>query len=243
MCHNVILAIVMIGSLYAAGVRSQSLADAVAAAANAVGSSAGAVAAAAAADAAAAANAPPENRYRPIYKFDGASGGFCYPDYPSSSNDGTCRTTLDQRAPVFVRVDTCGDDTVYTYWLWYGLQQPCIAGPADNGHGNDWERVSVFVRNSQVQKVLFHQHSGQYTRVRGTFESEGERPVVYIGKIAHGSYHAQCDGKCSFDSGSICRQVLDASFGERKQLESAKSSSLRCYMQPCFRSSAVGPVA
>ena len=64
------------------------------------------------------------NRYRPIYRFDGASGGYCYPDYPSSSNDGTCRTTLDQRAPVFVRVDACGDDTVYTYWLWYGLQQP-----------------------------------------------------------------------------------------------------------------------
>jgi len=138
------------------------------------------------------------NRYRPIYKFDGASGGYCYPDYPSSSNDGTCHTTLNQRAPVFVRVDTCGGDTVYTYYLWYGKQQPCIAGPADDGHGNDWERVSVFVKNNQVQKVLFHQHSGQYTRVRGTFESEGERPVVYIGKIAHGSYHAQCDGKCSF---------------------------------------------
>ena len=44
------------------------LGDAVATAANAAANAV-----------AAAANAPPEFRYRPIYKFDGASGGFLLP--------------------------------------------------------------------------------------------------------------------------------------------------------------------
>ena len=137
------------------------------------------------------------NLYRPIYKFDGSSSSYCYPDYPSSKNDGRCITHLNQKAPVYVQVNKCSGYTVYTYWLWYGKQKPCIA-VFDKGHGNDWERVSVYVKQSSVKKVLFHQHGGHYTRVRGSFEIVGERPVVYIGKVAHGSYHSGCDGKCSF---------------------------------------------
>jgi len=97
-----------------------------------------------------------------------ASCGFCYLDYPSS-------TILNQTAPVLsalthVVIPLTNFDMVDN--------SHALNGPADDGCGNDWEYVSVFVRNNQVQKVLFHQHSGQYTRVRGTFESEGERPVV-----------------------------------------------------------------
>ena len=53
------------------------LGDAVATAANAAATAVAAAAAAAAATA--AATAPPEFRYCPIYKFDGASGGFLLP--------------------------------------------------------------------------------------------------------------------------------------------------------------------
>ena len=55
--------------------------------------------------------------------------------------------------------------------------------------------------NGQVAKVVFHQHDGHYTRrhaVLGTYDTEGDRPIVYIRKIAHGSYHAHCDGRCTF---------------------------------------------
>ncbi len=136
------------------------------------------------------------NKYRPIYKFDGSASSYCYPDYPSQANDGRCVTSMNSRSPVYVQQSACGSYTVYTYYLWYGKQKGCIA-VFDKGHGNDWERVSVYVQNGQAKKVIFHQHSGHYTRRRGEFQRDGERVIVYIGKVAHGSYHHQCDGKCS----------------------------------------------
>ena len=143
--------------------------------------------------------------YLPIFKFDRAADDNCYPDQPSSENDNKCVQTLNKHAPVYYEVDTCEGQTVYSYWLWYGLQKPCIA-VFDEGHGNDWEHVSVYVNpsNGQVNKVVFHQHGGHYTRRRGTYQSEGERPIVYIGKIAHGSYHIDCNGKCSFSDLFTC---------------------------------------
>ena len=56
----------------------------------------------------------------------------------------------------------------------------------------------MFVENERVQRVIYHLHAEHYTRVRGSFEQSGERPHVYIGKTAHGSYHAKCDGVCDF---------------------------------------------
>ena len=139
-----------------------------------------------------------QSNYIPIYKFDGAASKYCYPDWPSSQNDNKCVTTLNKNAPVFYEVDTCDGQTVYTYWLWYGLQKPCILNQGT--HGDDWEHVSVYVNPSdeKVSKVVFHQHGGHYTRRRGEYQTEGERPIVYVGKIAHGSYHVDCNGHCSF---------------------------------------------
>ena len=139
-----------------------------------------------------------QSNYIPIYKFDGASSEYCYPDWPSSHNDNNCVTTFNSTAPVFYEVDTCDGQTVYTYWLWYGLQKPCIFNQGT--HGNDWEHVSVYVNpsNGLVSKVVFHQHGGHYTRRRGKYQAKGERSIVYVGKIAHGSYHIDCNGHCSF---------------------------------------------
>ena len=139
-----------------------------------------------------------QSNYIPIFKLDGSSSEYCYPDWPSSQNDNQCVTSFNPNAPVFYEVDTCNGQTVYTYWLWYGLQKPCILNQGT--HGDDWEHVSVYVNpsNGLVTKVVYHQHSGHYTRRRGTYQAEGERPIVYIGKIAHGSYHTDCNGHCSF---------------------------------------------
>ena len=141
-----------------------------------------------------------EYSYVPVYKFDNSSSEYCYPDSPSSENDFVCVTTLNPNAPVFYEVDNCDGLMVYTYWLWYGRQKTCIVDAVYSGHGNDWEDVSVYVnpRNGKVVKVVYHQHNGYYTRRRGTYEFEGERPVVYVGKIGHGSYHSHCNGQCSF---------------------------------------------
>ena len=139
-----------------------------------------------------------QSNYIPIYKFDGASSEYCYPDWPSSQNDNQCVTNFNPNAPVFYEVETCNGQTVYTYWLWYGLQKPCIFNQGT--HGNDWEHVSVYVNpsNGLVSKVVYHQHGGHYTRRRGKYQAKGERPIVYVGKIAHGSYHIDCNGRCSF---------------------------------------------
>ena len=139
------------------------------------------------------------DRYLPIFRFDRDQRNFCYPDYPTSQNDNRCVNDLNPNAPVFYEVDTCGNgQTVYTYWLWYGWQRPCIRF-FDDGHGNDWEHISVYVNpdTKKVTQVVFYQHAGWYTRGSGKFESEGDRPVVYIGKVAHGSYHSHCTGRCS----------------------------------------------
>lgn len=135
-------------------------------------------------------------KYKPIYYFDGSGPSHCLPDWPSSGNDNTCRTSFLANTPSFVQYNICGSDEVYTYWLWYGDQKGCIV-VFDQGHGNDWEHVSVFVRDGEVKKVIYFQHKGRYTRRRGTFSMSGERPHVYVGKIGHGSYHAGCDGVCS----------------------------------------------
>ena len=139
-----------------------------------------------------------ESSYVPIFKFDGSASEYCFPDTPSAANDNQCVESLDENAPVYYRVDTCNGQTVYTYYLWYGTQMPCIKY-FDEGHGNDWEHVSVYVDSSStVSKVVFHQHGGHYTRKRGTYQAEGERPIVYVGKVAHGSYHIDCNGRCSW---------------------------------------------
>lgn len=136
-------------------------------------------------------------RFAPVYFFDGNGPEYCLPDWPSSTNNNNCRTSFLENTPSFVQYNICGMDEVYTFWLWYGDQKRCII-IFDKGHDDDWEHVSVFVRDGKVQKVTYFQHTGQYTRRRGTFEMSGERPHVYVGKVGHGSYHARCDGKCSF---------------------------------------------
>ena len=146
-----------------------------------------------------------EYRYLPIFKFDGSAQDYCYPGWPSKQNDEKCNKNFDPSAPVFFQLDYCDGYTIYTYWLWYGLQRACIFNAGR--HGNDWEHVSVYVdKNGQVAKVVFFQHNGHYTRRRGSYSSEGERPIVFIGKVAHGSYHDYCNGRCSWSEffGDAC---------------------------------------
>lgn len=140
-------------------------------------------------------------KYAPIYYFDGKAKDNCVPDYATSRNNGRCRKGFHSATPTYVRHNTCRGYDVYTFYLWYGWQKKCIdlgvfSGGAHGQHDNDWEPVSVYVRHGRVQHVMYHQHSHHYTRKRGTFGRSGERPHVYVGKLAHGSYHIGCNGKC-----------------------------------------------
>lgn len=132
-------------------------------------------------------------KYRPVYHFDQLFLDYCTPDWPTSANDETCKSSWQSDTPVYYQFSTCENYNVITYWLWYGEQKPCTL--ADPGHGNDWERISLYlVGDSALSKVKYYQHKGWYTRRRGLFESDGSRPKAWIGKIAHGSYHNWCDG-------------------------------------------------
>jgi hypothetical protein len=46
--------------------------------------------------------------------------------------------------------------------------------------------------HSEIAAVVYWQHAGHYTRIahRNGFETSGTHPVVYVGKLAHGSYHS-----------------------------------------------------
>ncbi|CAF1508670.1 unnamed protein product [Rotaria magnacalcarata] len=55
---------------------------------------------------------------------------------------------------------------------------------------------------SDVAAVSYYQHNGHYTRIG--FDSSGTHPVVYSGKLAHGSYHdsntfsSPTGGECTY---------------------------------------------
>jgi hypothetical protein len=74
-------------------------------------------------------------------------------------------------------------------------------------HHGDWENIIVILSEDEtrVASVSYFQHGGWYTRIAGPrdapctaigrcdgpggFETVNGRPVVYVGKIAHGSFH------------------------------------------------------
>ena len=140
-------------------------------------------------------------RYKPIFKYDGEAYKNCFPDWATSSNNGQCRDTLNTNAPVYYQTTSCSGTMVYTYWHWYGWQNNCDC--CNGAHDDDWEHISVYVQNNQANKVVFHQHAGHYTRRRGEFERSGERPIVYVGKNAHGSYHIGCNGREWWNPGKV----------------------------------------
>lgn len=74
------------------------------------------------------------------------------------------------------------------YWFFYGWQDYCSPGQGE--HPADWERIVVKIVDAQLDRVMYFQHQGQYTRVPGNYSVyDGTHPVVYVGKNSHGSYH------------------------------------------------------
>ena len=79
------------------------------------------------------------------------------------------------------------------YWWFYGFQKHCNPahlGP-DGSHHGDWEHVVITTTpdRSQVEYVTYELHGQWYTR--RDFPQENNRPLVYVGKVGHGSYHNQ----------------------------------------------------
>jgi hypothetical protein len=108
--------------------------------------------------------------------------------------------------PTYYQLRTFGSQVRITYWWFYGFQHPCFA--SEGQHNGDWEHVMVTLKQdrSDIAAVSYWQHTGYYTRIAGPrdapctpggtgrcessgFSREGTHPIVYSGKIGHGSYH------------------------------------------------------
>jgi tectonin-like protein/necrosis inducing protein (NPP1) len=127
--------------------------------------------------------------------------------------ENTNRSTLGTAAtPTYYRITSVGKQTRIYYWWFYGFQHPCTG---DQGqHNGDWEHVVVTLseNQSQIAAVTFYQHDGFYTRIAGPrdapctpggigrcdgpagFRQLNGRPLVYVGAVAHGSYHDTSNG-------------------------------------------------
>jgi hypothetical protein len=84
------------------------------------------------------------------------------------------------------------------YWWFYGFQTPCNLAELgeDGAHHGDWEHILVTTSpdRESVDAVTYYFHESWYTRQN--FRTEDERPVVYVGKLAHGSYHTDARPNC-----------------------------------------------
>lgn len=86
-----------------------------------------------------------------------------------------------------IDIDIIAKTEYVMYWFFYGWQDYC--SPGIGAHHADWERVVVKVVNGMLDRVMYFQHSGWYTREPGNYEVVGTHPLVYVGKNNHGSYH------------------------------------------------------
>ncbi|MFW7380515.1 MAG: Vps62-related protein [Oligoflexus sp.] len=67
-------------------------------------------------------------------------------------------------------------------------------------HDADWKRIAAKIKRGQLDQVMFYQHSGHYTKKPGNMQIlNGTRPVVYVRKNSHDSYHdAGGTGSCLY---------------------------------------------
>ncbi len=127
---------------------------------------------------------------------------------PFERHENTDKASLQNGSvPTYYQIRAYGQQVRIHYWWFYGYQHPCFADMGS--HNGDWEHVMVTLAEDQsrVAAVTYYQHNGSYTRIAGPrdapctpagtgrcqgsrgFPSEGTHPIVYVGKLAHGSYH------------------------------------------------------
>ncbi|KAG7157359.1 hypothetical protein Hamer_G005779 [Homarus americanus] len=113
------------------------------------------------------------------------------------NHDQICNTNyntmIDAAVPIYWKSMECGNAVHVAYWFFYGYQDTC--SPGAGAHDADWEHIVVKVidvdtSNEKLDKVMYYQHEGRYTRKQGNYEVYNtNHPIVYVGKNSHGSYH------------------------------------------------------
>lgn len=102
------------------------------------------------------------------------------------------------QVPTYYKVRRCGSNGQIRiqYWWFYGYQQNSILDIlGESDHPADWEHIMLTLSEDRqsVAAVTYYQHSGWYTKIVGAgsanFPVENGRPIAFVGKTAHGSYH------------------------------------------------------
>merc|ERR1712008_662372 len=90
--------------------------------------------------------------HRPLLRFDGSAQTFCYPDMATNENNNQCKP-FNSSAPIYYNIAFCGNDDAFmklAWHFWYGKQKGCDPFGVDQGHGDDWEHITVnFVRDGK----------------------------------------------------------------------------------------------
>jgi len=124
--------------------------------------------------------------------FPGDAGEY-YEARKSGNTSRICNTSYssieNNQIPIYYQFAAASPDTLYVmYWFFYGWQDYC--SPGEGEHHADWERICVKIVNQTLDRVMFFQHEGQYTKNPGNYSrSYPTHPMVYVGKNNHGSYH------------------------------------------------------
>jgi len=107
------------------------------------------------------------------------------------------------------------------YWFFYGYQSHCAPQGRvfqqifDSGsHDGDWEHIIVTTApgGGDVAYVTYYLHGDYYTRKKGSFEMSEGHPVVFVGGIAHASYHRRAKGTTL--PGLACDEWSDPASGD-----------------------------
>ncbi len=187
---------------------------------------------------------------------------------------GTLGPQGGSNVPVYFKIaENPQNGALRIKYIWFfGYQAPCewsmkygIVGEDRNGeHVGDWEHVMITTTpdRTSVEAVSYYQHFGHYTlwapdsglrRQRGGFETEvggygspALRPVVYPGRLSHGSYH---DRK-RFQNPPML-SLACSYFGDRRDPDGeedwwftdANLINLRDYSEPWMQAELAGPPA
>jgi hypothetical protein len=140
-------------------------------------------------------NGPPQNPEVGIIRVCGRD------ECNNGMSNGDFSRLLNGQVPTYYRVisDTHADNTGrlrIAYWWFYGFQSYCNSWDvsSDGAHHGDWEHILVTTApdRSRMEYATYYFHSARYTR-RETgipIHPGTERPVAYVGKLGHGSYHS-----------------------------------------------------
>lgn len=145
------------------------------------------------------------NKYSPIYLFRHDTQQGCFPVKIEKSTRGTKAGCVGLKEfertrdsiPVYYEIYTSTpnnyNNCIITYFLYYSYQPLCMDMGITKGgdHSDDWEKVSIIIKNGKAIYTVFNQHNGRYIT---PYQKE-----VYIGKYSHGSYHNK-QRKCSLTS-------------------------------------------